>query len=86
MHTDSDIEATMTCPVAVGQIIDMRRQDGLREIVTSVKNNDGEINVVTEVLHGEAGYYRVKDGELRSALDNLHGWARYAMLYVRQLT
>ena len=78
MHIDSDIIATMMCPVAVGQVIDNGRQDGKREIVTSVKNNDGEINVVTEVLSGEASYYRVVGGELRHVLNNPHGWARYA--------
>lgn len=79
MHTESDIMATMMCPVAVGQIIiNTKRQDGKREIVTSVKNNDGEINVVTEVLSGEAGYYKVVDGKLKFVLNNPHGWARSA--------
>ena len=36
MQVDSDITATMMCPVAVGQVIDNGGQDGKREIVTSV--------------------------------------------------
>jgi len=78
MHIDSDITATMMCPVAVGQVIDNGRLDGKREIVTSVKNTDGEITVVTEVLSGEAGIYTVVGGELRHVLNNPRGWARYA--------
>lgn len=78
MSVDSDITATMMCPVAVGQVIDNGRQDGKREIVTSVKNTDGEITVVTEVLSGEAGFYTVVGGELRHGVNNPHGWARYA--------
>lgn len=77
-NLEAEILATMMCPVAVGEIIDMRRHDGKREIVTSVKADDGEIHVVTEVLSGEAGYYKVVDGKLRFGLRNPHGWARDA--------
>jgi len=54
---EDDILATIISPVVVGQIID--KDDGTREIVTWVGNNDGEINVITEVLAGKGRYYSV---------------------------
>jgi len=72
---EADITATLRCPVVVGQIIN--KPDGTREIVTWVGNNQGELNVITEVLAGKGRYYLVDHrNELVDALGRSITWSK----------
>ena len=67
---------TTLCPYAVGQII--HKDNGTREIVTNIHENDGAFCLTTEVLTDRWAYYEVgDDGSLNALRFSMQkGWSR----------